>query len=195
MRPHPMTLTSDDYLKLRSLVSSELTRAFSDPKMLRSLHQEIGRASLVPPGELTDMIVRMNSTVTLRDLRSKDLETFTLVYPAHADIANRRLSVLSPAGVGMLGCYCGDSVGWLTHSGWRMMKIEKVVSPPRRKSGQREGIQPTADDPDPPTQLLVGDNEPAKIALSVAGFSVQKIRDTGQRPGNLGSADQSKRNG
>lgn len=128
MRLDPMTLLIDDYLKLRSLVTSQVTTAFADPKVLRELYRELCRATLLEPGEPTDDIVAMNSIITLRDLQSQALETYTLVFPLHADIANRQLSVLSPAGASVLGCRQGENLCWPAHSGWRMMMIEEVIS-------------------------------------------------------------------
>lgn len=184
-----MTLSNDDYLKLRSLVTSQLTCALSDPAMLRSLNQEIQRARLVPAEELTDVIVGMNSTVTLRDLQSAGVETYTLVYPAQADIANRRLSVLSPAGVEVLGCRCGDSIGWLTHSGWRMMKIEKVVSSQRPKCGPKLGERDEAHSPGRGGNLhpsrSIADDDLVKQAITTSGFHRPEPHQAGVRPGTV----------
>lgn len=127
MRLRPMTLTIDDYSRLRSLAMSKVARIFSDPTLLRDLHQELNRARLVEPEDLPEDVIRINSTITLRDLGTRALETYTLVEPTRADIANCRLSILSPVGVAVLGCRTGDDIHWPVASGWRRMKIEKVV--------------------------------------------------------------------
>jgi regulator of nucleoside diphosphate kinase len=129
MRFRPMTLTIDDYSKLRSLVFSKVASVFSDPALLRDLHQELSRARLVEPDELPEDVIAINSTVTLQDLRSDRLETYVLVEPTRADIANHRLSILSPAGVALLGCLAGDAIHWPVASGWRRMKVEQVLPP------------------------------------------------------------------
>lgn len=129
MRRRLMTLTFDDYAKLTSLLSSKVTRAFSDPILLRQLHQELSRARLVAPEDLPDDVIALNSTMTLRDCQTQALETYTLVSPVLADIANRRLSVLSPAGAAVLGHRVGDEIDWPVGSGWRLMKVEKVTAP------------------------------------------------------------------
>jgi regulator of nucleoside diphosphate kinase len=127
-----MTLTIDDYSKLRSLVVSKVAHVFSDPTLLRDLHQQLSRARLVEPEELPEDVVAINSTITLRDLRTSALETYTLVEPTRADIANGRLSILSPVGVEILGCRTGDEIQCPVASGWRRMKVEKVRPPLRR---------------------------------------------------------------
>jgi regulator of nucleoside diphosphate kinase len=54
----------------------------------------------------------MNSTVVLRDLDTEEHETYTLVFPDDADIADGRLSVLAPVGTAILGQYVGDDLRW-----------------------------------------------------------------------------------
>lgn len=129
MRLRPMTLTIDDYSKLRSLVFSKVASVFSDPALLRDLHQELSRARLVEPDELPEDVITINSTIALRDLRTDRLETYLLVEPTVADIANHRLSILSPAGVALLGCRAGDQIHWPVASGWRRMIVVQVLPP------------------------------------------------------------------
>ena len=75
----------------------------------------------------------MNSTVKLRDLDTKELETYTLVFPEQADIANDQLSVLAPVGTAILGQRVGDALRWRVPSGWRRFKIERVIYQPERE--------------------------------------------------------------
>jgi len=122
-----MTLTIDDYSKIRSLVFSKVASVFSDPALVRDLHQELSRARLVEPDELPEDVITINSTVALRDVQTDSLETYVLVEPTRADIVNRRLSLLSPAGVAVLGCRVGDDIHWPVASGWRRMRVERVL--------------------------------------------------------------------
>ncbi|HVJ69124.1 MAG TPA: GreA/GreB family elongation factor, partial [Caulifigura sp.] len=94
--------------------------------------QELNRARLVEPDELPGDVIAMNSTITLRNLRTSAVETYTLVEPTRADIANGRLSILSPVGVAVLGCRAGDELRCPVASGWRRMKVERVLQAGRR---------------------------------------------------------------
>jgi regulator of nucleoside diphosphate kinase len=125
-----MTLPIDDYSRLRTVLSSPVVMAFSDPALLSGLHQELSRARLVEPDEFPPDVIAMNSTISVRDRQTGALETYTLVYPRRADIANGRLSILSPAGLAVLGCRLGDDIRWPVASGIRLMNVEKVVAPP-----------------------------------------------------------------
>ena len=75
----------------------------------------------------------MNSSVVLRDLSSRELETYTLVFPEDADIAQGRLSVLAPVGTAILGQRIGDELKWRVPEGWRRFKIERVLYQPERE--------------------------------------------------------------
>ena len=79
-------------------------------------------------------VVTMNSAVTLRNVRTGDVESYTLVYPNQADIANQKLSVLSPIGASILGCRKGDAFHWRIPAGWRRFTVEQVAHVPDREA-------------------------------------------------------------
>jgi regulator of nucleoside diphosphate kinase len=87
----------------------------------------------VRPEDVPPRIVTMNSTVVLRDLDTKEDETYTLVFPDAADIATDRLSVLAPVGTAILGERVDDVVRWRVPQGWRRLKVERVVYQPERE--------------------------------------------------------------
>ena len=58
-------------------------------------------------------------------------ETVTLVYPAEADIARRRISVMTPIGTALIGLALGDSITWETRNGdRRLLTVLQVREPP-----------------------------------------------------------------
>jgi regulator of nucleoside diphosphate kinase len=137
MKRPSITLTFEDYSRLRDLLASKATTALSDSAGLRDLHAELDRATVVDSAEIPRDVVTMNSTITLRDIRTRESETYTLVYPTQADIANHRLSVLAPVGTAILGHRVGDEFKWPVPSGWRRLKIEQVVYQPERENAVR----------------------------------------------------------
>ena len=74
----------------------------------------------------------MNSTVRLLDPRTKEVDTYTLVYPEDANIAEGKLSVLAPIGTAILGYRVGDVVRWQVPSGMTRVRIEELVFQPER---------------------------------------------------------------
>ena len=125
-------ITKEDHERLENLFASGFAAAFSDEPYLQSLRGELDIAEIVSPDEVPPNVVTMNSTVRLRQLRKKEIETYTLVYPSDADIAKGKLSVLAPIGTAILGYRVGDRVEWQVPSGMIQFKIEELVFQPER---------------------------------------------------------------
>src|SRR4029079_8663455 len=89
-----IVITEADFERLTSLLASEFAKAISPVEYLDDLRAELKKARIVQPNKVPRSVVTMNSAVTLRDLETGEKETYTLVYPDQADIANNRLSVL-----------------------------------------------------------------------------------------------------
>jgi len=104
---------------------------------LPSSRVELDGAQIVPEDEIPSDVVTINSTVSLRDLGTNKVETYTLVYPGRADIANHKLSVFAPIGTAILGYRVGDTFRWRVPDGWRNLKVEKVIYQPERDGALR----------------------------------------------------------
>ena len=125
-------ISTDDHERLGNLLFSGFATAFSDKPYIQSLRGELNIAKVVNPEEIPPDVVTMNSTVRLRQLRCKEIETYTLVYPEDANIAEGKLSVLAPIGTAILGYRVGDRVEWEVPSGQIRFKIEGLVFQPER---------------------------------------------------------------
>jgi regulator of nucleoside diphosphate kinase len=133
MGKRKIIITEADRERLEVLLSSEFAAAIGPCDYLDDLRAELDRAQIVRPADVPQNVVTMNSTVVLRDLDTKEKETYTLVFPSEADIANDRLSVLAPVGTAILGERVGDVIRWRVPQGWRRLKIERVVYQPERE--------------------------------------------------------------
>src|SRR5690606_40151451 len=91
---------------------------------------EIDRADIRPSGKVPPKVVNIGSLVTFRDEASGKEQTVTLVLPQEADIAQQRVSVLTPIGAALIGLAEGASITWETRNGeTRRLKITKVQAP------------------------------------------------------------------
>ena len=145
MSKRTIVLTEADHDRLQSLLESEFAQVISPVEYIEDLRAELREAEIVPPSRVPRSVVTMNSTVTLRDLETNERETYTLVYPEHADIANDRLSVLAPVGTAILGQRVGDELKWRVPAGWRRFRVQRVLFQP-----EREGITEAEMDAPPP---------------------------------------------
>lgn len=127
-------VTQEDHDRLQNLLTGRLAAAISDQAYLRALQVELDNARVVRPEEIPPNVVTMYSTVQLRELRTRDLETYTLVYPTEADIASGKLSVLAPIGTAILGYRVSDRIQWTVPSGTIRFRIEALVFQPEREA-------------------------------------------------------------
>ena len=132
MTDRKIIITAEDYQQLEALLTSNIVRLVCGSDRLDELQTELGRAQIMPQDDVPSDVVTMNSTVSLRDLDTDEVETYTLVYPDHADIANHKLSVLAPIGTAILGYRVGDEFRWRVPEGWRKLKVEQVIFQPER---------------------------------------------------------------
>ena len=125
-------IADEDRAKLDTLLRVLAARHDQHVGDRGTLAGELRRARVVPRAELPPDVVTMNAAVRLRDLETGEEETYTLVYPADADIAENKLSVLAPVGTALLGYRAGDVVEWPVPAGVSRFRIEEVRQPARR---------------------------------------------------------------
>jgi len=98
---------------------------------LDALREEIERAEIVEPEALPPDVVTMNSVVRFSDEESGTETEVKLVFPGHADVESRRISVLAPVGSALLGLSVGDSIDWAVPNGrTRRLRVEAVSYQP-----------------------------------------------------------------
>ena len=109
-----ITLSADDYKRLSVLAHAARNRM---PDLAEELADEIARAHVLAKGRHPKHIVCMNSDVEFRDDTTGTVRKVTLVYPEDADIAQGKVSVLTPVGTALIGLRPKQSITWETPSG------------------------------------------------------------------------------
>jgi regulator of nucleoside diphosphate kinase len=119
-------LSTEDHRRLTELAHAGISIAST---VADDLLVELDRASIVPPEQLPDDVVRMGSTVRYRTGEAEQREV-TLVFPAEADIEQGRVSVMTPIGAALIGLRSGQSITWLTRDGRKqMLTVLRVIQP------------------------------------------------------------------
>lgn len=108
-----IVLSEDDH---RMLIALAMAGSGHSSDAADDLLYEVERARVVPQKKLAPSVVRMGSTVTYRPDNGAD-RTVTLVYPAEADIAEGKISVLTPVGTALVGLDVGQSITWVSRDG------------------------------------------------------------------------------
>lgn len=115
-------LTAHDYLRLK-----KFTAAGTFPHLADILDD----AQLLPSQCMPPDVVTMNARFVVRDLRLQRRQIVALCYPADADPATGGISVLSPAGLGLLGLCVGAMARWVGPDGEETVaRIEGVMFQP-----------------------------------------------------------------
>jgi regulator of nucleoside diphosphate kinase len=112
-RKPAITTTRSDHERLSRLAEGFLGR---NPVVAEELLAELDRARIVEEGRIATNIVRMGSTLRFTSDLGEDREV-TLVFPGEADIAEGKISVLTPIGVALIGLAEGQSIDWTARDG------------------------------------------------------------------------------
>jgi regulator of nucleoside diphosphate kinase len=131
-------VSESDADRLRALLGARDESAH-DQAHLHELEAELERAIVRLAEEVPADVITMQARVRVRDLATGSEEEYTLVLPAEADIAARRISVLAPLGTALLGYREGDEVEWRMPGGLRRLAIVKVT-----RVSDREAAAPGA---------------------------------------------------
>ncbi|WP_411352317.1 nucleoside diphosphate kinase regulator [Leisingera aquaemixtae] len=123
----PKLIIADDCAdKLEMLAEGAIRR---NPELADRLLGELGRARIVPRAKLPANVVSIGREVTYRDEATGQEKTVTPVYPEAADIAQGRISILTPIGVALIGLAEGASLHWHTRDGEkRVLTVLRVAS-------------------------------------------------------------------
>lgn len=109
-----ITLSAEDYERLSMLAQVARNKL---PDLADELAEEVGRAHVLAKGRHPKHVVCMNSEVEFLDETTGQARKVALVYPEEADIAQGKVSVLTPVGTALIGLRAGRSITWETPSG------------------------------------------------------------------------------
>ncbi|TPG41601.1 GreA/GreB family elongation factor [Flavobacterium pectinovorum] len=123
MKPTP-TFCKTDYQFLRELILK--SKNSTNTKEANQLSQELDRAVISKESELTNSIVRINSYVTIEDVKVKKQMKIQIVLPSFADVKEGKISILAPLSVAIIGFKENDEVDWEMPSGIKTLKIIAV---------------------------------------------------------------------
>lgn len=108
-----IVVTERDYQRLQGLANAARLR---QPDVAEELAGELDRAGIVADAEIAPDVVRMGSTVEYRT-ETGTARAVTLVFPGEADIAEGKVSILTPIGTALLGLSPGQSIDWFARDG------------------------------------------------------------------------------
>ena len=115
-------LTELDFTRLK-----RLTAANAMPQLVDLLDE----ADVVPPRAIPPDVVTMYAQLIIRDLKMQRRQVLVVCYPTDADPAKGFISVLSPAGMGLIGLPVGATARWTGPGGGESVaRIESILFQP-----------------------------------------------------------------
>jgi regulator of nucleoside diphosphate kinase len=108
VRPQIHLLASESDL----VASLALRTEDRNPVVAAMLLEEIERAELHEPATLPKDAVRLGSQVHFVDDKTCQLRKVRIVIPGEANIAENRISILTPMGAALYGLRAGSSIIW-----------------------------------------------------------------------------------
>ncbi len=95
-------VTETDYKRLLDLVQSIKIEPGKEG-YVRMLWHELKKYKLTPSSKVAPDVVTMNSQVLIRNLKNNEEMIVTLVYPQDASMTEKKISVIAPVGIALLG--------------------------------------------------------------------------------------------
>ena len=131
-RPRVHVLASESDV----IASLALQIEHSQPSVAAMLFDELDRAEFYDEASLPSDAVTIGSQVDFVDERTLQLRRVTLVLPGEANIAEGRISVLTPMGAALYGLKQGRSINWPVLDGTERRITIMRVRQPRSKRTQ-----------------------------------------------------------
>jgi regulator of nucleoside diphosphate kinase len=116
----------------------------TDVPQLDVLRSAIRRARMAPPSVFPGDVITMNSRFVLKNMLTGESGAYELVYPADEAIHRNRISVLSAAGMALLGARVGEEVVWTSCAGPEVGLIHTLLHQPEAETRSESSWKPRA---------------------------------------------------
>jgi regulator of nucleoside diphosphate kinase len=121
-----LVLAKEDYEIIMSYVKRGLPTISFNRQDAEELEIELKKAKVVAREELPHDVVRLNSTVTIKEEKENKIMELTVVTPEKANIKQRLISIMSPIGTALIGFRKGQQVKWKVPAGKKTFTIMNV---------------------------------------------------------------------
>ena len=122
----PVILLKHDFEILNAHVKNLQGMQVNEKENFSKLSEELKKAKIVDAEDFPNDVVRLDSTVVIKDLQTNREMTITIVLPQKADIKQKKVSVLAPIGTALIGFGKGQKVSCEVPSGKKDFKILEV---------------------------------------------------------------------
>lgn len=108
------------------LIKDLLRRKKVTPFVEDQLVVQLKRSKQIRRRELPDNVVTIDCKVTIKDLLTSEMQTFTFVAPSKAKRRNNTESIVGNVGLALVGNKTGDQIKWDFGTGEKNIEIVNV---------------------------------------------------------------------
>ncbi|MDQ0475777.1 nucleoside diphosphate kinase regulator [Chryseobacterium gotjawalense] len=123
-------ITKQDFNKIHRSITDAKAKNSIKKEEAEKLLAELKSAKIVEQDKIEPDVVTMNSIVKIHFQNNKTTMEFQLVYPADANIKERKISIFSSVASALIGYRVGDEIDWLIPSGMTKIVIDEVIYQP-----------------------------------------------------------------
>jgi len=117
-------LSEKDFQIIHDLIKNQ--SAIQQTKEIRYLAEELKKAKIVKDNKISSELVQLNSVVQIEDQTNKQLMDFQIVLPSQANLKEKKISILAPIGIALIGFKKDQLVEWQMPAGKKTLKILHV---------------------------------------------------------------------
>tara|TARA_R100000306_G_scaffold5273_2_gene7748 strand:- start:68145 stop:68588 length:444 start_codon:yes stop_codon:yes gene_type:complete len=126
MKYGSIIIEKKEYVYLKRIINiSGYAKDFDTKQSLQKFSEELQNAQIVDEEDMPKEIIRFNSKVTVASEKGWE-RTLQVVTPAERDMAQNKISFLTPMGSALFGYSEGDTVTWDFPTGQQLLKIVAV---------------------------------------------------------------------
>lgn len=125
-----VTITKQDFNKIHRSITDAKARNSIKKEEAEKLLAELKSAKIVEQDQIDGDVVTMNSIVKIHFQNNKTTMEFQLVYPADANIKEKKISIFSSVASALIGYKVGDEIDWLIPSGMTKIVIDEIIYQP-----------------------------------------------------------------
>lgn len=130
MNERNIYITQHDLDRLEELIAVARKADTLDMDYLDRLDEALLAKTSIGSRAVPADVITMNSRVRLADPLTGQTQDYTLVFPADADAAAGRISVLAPLGTAMLGATRTQIIEWEAGGSTRRLRVEDILYQP-----------------------------------------------------------------
>jgi regulator of nucleoside diphosphate kinase len=124
------TFSAADAERLIAAIDRAASCWLTDVPHLGVFRSVVRRGHVVPPADVPADVITMDSRFAVEDVNTGQSRVYALVYPAEEAIRRGRVSVLSPAGMALLGARVGEEACWMSTAGPQVAKVRRLFHQP-----------------------------------------------------------------